>query len=62
MYKEDIKDKRKEKRVGLVYNLAVFDRISGEVYGYLADITPSGFMLLCEKQLELKNSTVKSLI
>ncbi|MFC1551976.1 PilZ domain-containing protein [Candidatus Latescibacterota bacterium] len=53
MYEEDLKDKRKEKRVDLVYNLAAYDRNSGEVIGYLADITPSGVMLLCEKPLEL---------
>ncbi|MFC1490055.1 PilZ domain-containing protein [Candidatus Latescibacterota bacterium] len=54
MYKEDIENKRKEKRVDLVYNLAAHDRKSGDVIGFLADITPSGVMLLCEKPLELK--------
>jgi hypothetical protein len=54
MYKEEIKEKRKEKRVGLLYNLAAYDRVSGKIFGYLADITPSGFMLLCEKPLDLK--------
>ena len=54
MYEEKEKDQRKEKRVDLVYNLAAYDRNSGEIIGFLADITPAGFMLLCEKPLELK--------
>ncbi|MFC1538986.1 PilZ domain-containing protein [Candidatus Latescibacterota bacterium] len=47
-------EKRQEKRVDLVYNLTAYDRDSGKIIGYLADITPSGVMLLCEEQLELK--------
>ncbi|MFC1542190.1 PilZ domain-containing protein [Candidatus Latescibacterota bacterium] len=47
-------DRRQENRVNLVYNLTAYDRDSGKVIGFLADITPSGVMLLCEEQLELK--------
>ena len=54
MLEEKIKNKRKEKRVDLVYNLVAYDRNSEKIIGFLADITPSGIMLLCEEPLELK--------
>ena len=49
------KNRRKHERVNLIYYLAVFDRNTDELIGYLADISVEGAMLLCEKPLEIDN-------
>ena len=46
-------DRRKQERVSLIYYLAVFDRNTDDLMGYLADISLEGAMLLCEKSLEI---------
>jgi len=48
-------NRRKHERVNLIYYLAVFDRNTDNLIGYLADISIEGAMLLCEKPLEIDN-------
>ena len=49
------KERRKQERVNLIYYLAVFDRNTDDLMGYLADISLEGAMLLCEEPLEIDN-------
>ena len=41
-------DKRKDKRIPLIYYLAVFDRTTDELVGYLADVSVEGIKVMCD--------------
>ena len=42
-------ERRKRKRSNLIYCLAVFDRNTDRLIGYLADITRESAMVICEE-------------
>ncbi len=45
-------ERRELPRIPLLYYLAVFDRETDELIGYLADITPVGALILSDNELE----------
>ena len=47
---------RRQKRWHLVYYLRVFESHSGDLLGYLVDVTTEGMMLMSEKALPLHQS------
>ena len=49
-------EKRRHKRLQLIYYLRVFDRKSGQLMGHMVDITAEGIMLLSDQPI--KNKTV----
>jgi len=44
---------KRKKRRKLIFNLTVLHRNSGQLLGYLLDITQEGFMIISENPLEL---------
>lgn len=46
-----MKEKRKHKRVNLIYYLEIFDNTTDKHLGYLVDITPEGLMMISEEQM-----------
>jgi hypothetical protein len=48
-----MRDKRKLKRRHLIYYLHVHERASGNLIGYLVDISTEGIMIMSENQLEV---------
>ncbi len=47
---------RKLKRRHLIYYLRIYDRLTGELLGHLADITTDGMMLMSERPIDLEKS------
>ena len=45
-------EKRKHKRIDIIYYLSVFDRNTDDLIGYIQDITSEGLRLITEKQLK----------
>lgn len=48
-----MKERRRYKRTNLIYYLAVFDRNTDNLIGYLANISSGGVMILSEEPLEI---------
>ena len=46
-----MEEKRKHKRVNLIYYLEIFDNTTDKHLGYLVDITPEGLMMISEEQM-----------
>ena len=46
-----MEEKRKHKRVNLIYYLEIFDNTTDKHLGYLVDITPAGIMMISEEQI-----------
>ncbi|MBE9521361.1 MAG: PilZ domain-containing protein [Proteobacteria bacterium] len=47
-----MKEKRKHKRVNLIYYLEIYDNRTDKHLGHLVDITPEGLMMISEKEME----------
>ena len=47
-----MRDKRKLKRRHLIYYLHVLERVSGNLIGYLVDISTEGIMIMSENPIE----------
>ena len=47
------KEQRKLRRLHIVCYLRVFDRATGKLVGHIADISPSGMMLVNDRPLDL---------
>ena len=48
-----MRDKRKLKRRHLIYYLHVLEKTSGDLIGYLVDITTDGIMIMSESPIEV---------
>jgi len=46
-----MEEKRKHKRVNLIYYLEIYDNRTDKHLGYLVDITPEGLMMISEEQM-----------
>ena len=46
-----MKDKRKHKRVNLIYYLEIYDNRTDKHLGNLVDITPEGLMMISEEEM-----------
>jgi hypothetical protein len=46
-----MKEKRKHKRVKLIYYLEIYDNANDKHLGYLVDITPEGLMMISEEEI-----------
>ena len=50
---KSVTERRKHERIDLVFFISIFDRITGQLVGYLADITPDGALILTEEKISL---------
>ena len=48
-----MREKRQLERKHLLFFLRVFDTAKNELAGYLTDLNTGGFLLICEKHLEI---------